>query len=379
MNIVLIPHLPTLYGRRYNLAKSLVAQGHTVHFIVWDNPYGLSLAGLLRHIAGSFTASVRQDEAGFTIHKVRRLPLFMPFINGLLFKWQIRRIYARHACDIILSQSFTNETEPPLDLPIIYDMNDDHAAFAKVYGSALYKLAYKLLTVQRVIRRQCTSARMVTVVSDRLLAIAGQYNNHVVKIPNGVEESITHALPTTTKPHSVVYVSTFGKWAHGADVVAAIGHLQTTIPGIHLDLIGDGTEMPAIRQKVAELHLEQYVTIHGWIRDRRTLFNYIASADVCLNISEKNSFRDAASPMKVIDYSALGKKIVSTGLDEVQKLHLPNVFIYDDTQGTAGLQKALLQAFETPVDAAAVQGIIRSQYTWTVLIKKMFAFLEQAK
>jgi glycosyltransferase involved in cell wall biosynthesis len=379
MNILIIPHLPTLYGRRYNLAKSLAAQGHTVHFITWDNPYGLSLRGMLRHLRTSYTASLAQDPAGFTVHKMRRLPLFWPIINGLLFKRQIRNLYAQHNIDIIISQSFTNETEPPLDLPFIYDMNDDHAAFAAVYGSRFYKVAYKLLDVRRVIRRQCQHARIVTVVSDRLQTIASAYNNHVVKIPNGVETATLKSSHVASRRHAIVYVSTFGKWAQGVNVVTLVSQLKNTIPDIHLDLIGGGTELPRIRQKIAELGAEAYVTVHGWINDRATLFHYIAAADVCLNISEKNAFRDAASPMKVIDYTAAGKKVVSTDLDEVRALNFPNVCIYDAAGGLPALQEALLHAFAITIDSKAARNVIRRDYTWTSLTHAMLAYLEASR
>lgn len=372
MNIVIIPHLPTLYGRRYNLAKGLAAAGHNVHFIIWENPYGLS-GGFFAHIRRSWQARSSQDPAGFTVHKIRRMPLFWPFLNGLLFKRQIRHIYNDVQGDLILSQSYTNETEPPLDLPLLYDMNDDHAAFARIYGSPVYKLAYKLLTVEQVVRRQASRARVVSVVSDRLYTLASTFNKNVIKIPNGVEPDALNAL-STARPHTIAYVSTFGKWAHGTDVVQAVGELRSTLPGIHLDLVGEGTEMPAIRQKVAELGLENQVTIHGWVRDREKLFNIIRSADVCLNISEKNDFRDAASPMKVIDYSAAGKKVVSTGLAEVHALKLPNVFIYDGQNGIDGMKDALLDAFGSHIDGKKVQGMIRKDYTWDVLLARLLAY-----
>jgi glycosyltransferase involved in cell wall biosynthesis len=376
MNIILIPHLPTLYGRRYNLAKTLAQQGHAVHYIVWDMPYPLSAQRLWRHLKTSLTAYTTKDLAGFTVHKVRRLPLFWPFVNGWLFKYQIKKLYRRQNVDVVLSQSFTNETEPPLNLPLIYDMNDDHAAFATAYGSRIYKLAHRLLTVKRVIRRQAEHACIVTVVSDRLLCMAKHYNRDVIKISNGVEAAALKTRRVTTQKHTIAYVSTFGKWAQGVDTIRMIKKLARQLPDIHLDCIGEGTELAAMRREVAKLRLKKHVTIHGRIDNRDQLFDMVARADVCLNVSDKNAFRDAASPLKVLDYTALGKKVVSTDLDEVVALGFPNIYTYTATTGMGGFEKALLQAFAANRSTTAVKQEIRRTYTWDALVTKMLTFLE---
>ena len=78
--------------------------------------------------------------------------------------------------------SFINEIEPPLDLPLIYDMNDDHYEFSKIYGSLLYKLSYQLLQVKQTINNQIKNAKSVTAVSDILVRKAKMYNKNVYKI-----------------------------------------------------------------------------------------------------------------------------------------------------------------------------------------------------
>ncbi len=152
MKIILIPHLPTLFGRRYSLAKTLASQGHEIHFITWDMPYPLSLKSALHHMRTSLKSGEYYKD-GITVHKIRRLPFFWPVINGIFFKRQMRKIFKAYKADVILAQSYTNELEPPLELPLVYDLNDDHAAFAEIYGSAIYRAGFRLLGVRKTIQK----------------------------------------------------------------------------------------------------------------------------------------------------------------------------------------------------------------------------------
>jgi glycosyltransferase involved in cell wall biosynthesis len=372
MKIILIPHLPTLYGRRFNLAKSLVSLGHEVHFITWDMPYPISLKGMYRHLINSGQSLTEKQSNGMYIHHVRRLPFFWPILNGILFKHQIRKMYHQWDIQVILSQSFTNETEPPLELPLIYDLNDDHLAYATVYGSIMYRLAYKMLQVSSTIKRQLTTAILVTAVSDILVEKAGLYNPNVLKIPNGIEKEVFR-LNVTEQKHTIVYVSTFGKWSRVGDVIRAVDQIKETIPDVHLTLIGDGTDLPAAKRIIQEKNLDQWITVMGRVNDRQKVFERIARAEVCLNISEKNAFRNAASPMKVIDYSALGKKVVSSDLHEVKALHFPNVFIYSDESSNDSLETAIVDAFTRKVNRQQVQSLVRKNYQWQTLVDQIIS------
>ncbi|PLS81295.1 hypothetical protein CYG49_02495 [Candidatus Saccharibacteria bacterium] len=370
MKFIIVPHLPSLYGRRYNLAKSLAQQGHEVHFIMYDFPYPFVPAHLLHHLKSSLRSRIYKHE-NFTVHKVRRLPLFWPIINGWLFKYQINKIYKKHKVDYIISQSYTNETLIPRKLPLVYDINDDHLAFADIYGSHIYKFATKILNVKHVIKTQTKQAILVTAVSDILVDFAKQYNKEVLKFPNGVDSAAFEVNPlSSAKKHRIVYVSTFGKWSRINDTIKLVGNLKDKYEDIHLDLIGDGTELEQAKRLVQQLKLEQFITFYGRINNRDELYELVSKAEICLNISEKNKFRDAASPIKVTEYSALGKKIVSTDLDEVRVLGFPNVFTFNFDDDIESFEKAVIKAFESKENYLEVKDVVAREFTWDSLSNK---------
>src|ERR1019366_2454359 len=151
MKIIIIPNMPTMSGRHSNIANHLVDQGHEVHYLLWELPYGVSNKNLFKHLKTSLRKKTYK-QGRINVHKVSRLPYFWPYINGILFRHQAKQLYNEINADIIFSEGYTNETNLSKDIPFIYDLADDYAAPADVYGSPIYKLAFKLLAVRKTMK-----------------------------------------------------------------------------------------------------------------------------------------------------------------------------------------------------------------------------------
>ena len=366
MKILVIPYLPSAV-RAKPIAKTLSDTGHEVHMITWSMPYPLTARTIVDSFRHSWKASEYPDE-NVIMHKVRRIPLFFPPLNKRWFKRQIRSIFERNKLEFIYSEAYFSETEPPLDLPFFYDLADDHEAFPELYGSPVYKLAFRLLAVHSTIVRQITASRAVFCVSEELISYATKYrSDSIFKMTNGVEDWALKIPYDPGKKHSLVYVTNYGKWSRVVPLIQVVCELRTTIPDISLTLIGDGPEIPAAKHYVEENNLGDLVAFKGQIADRRQLFDLVNKHEVCLNISEKNRFRDSASPMKVFEYSALAKKIVSSELNEVKRLPLDNIYFFGNDMWDESLKKAIHEACYSEIDAAAVRNQA-AHYAWTALL-----------
>lgn len=371
MKILFIPHLPTLFGRRYFISKYLVKSGHEVHFITWDMPFPFTVKNILYNLKNSWKKELFEKD-GIIIHKIKRFPFLMPFINKPLFKKQIRELYNNNNIDIIITQSSMNEVEQPLDLPYIYDINDDHYAYAAVYGSLRHLFSYKILGVKKTVLNQTKNAKAVIVVSDILMKEARKYNKNVFKITNGVEPDFfsKNIVKYSFGKHSLAYVSFFGEWSKLPEIIDCVNNLKPKYPDIKLILVGNGPEIPNAKKKVEEYKLENNIVFLGWIENRKKIIKIINSVEVCLNISEKNVFRDAASPIKYFEYSALGKKIISSNLAEVEALKFPNTLIYMEKDGIKGLEKLIIKSFKNKADINKTRDILKN-YSWPNIIKEI--------
>jgi glycosyltransferase involved in cell wall biosynthesis len=369
MKIMLIPYLPTAV-RAYPMAKYFSKAKNETHMILWNMPYPVSFSNIWDNLKNSLKYKKYKKEK-VTIHKIRRLPFFFPIVNKWLFKKQVKRIYNDYSIDVIISETFFNETEPPLDLNLIYDIADDHESFPEIYGSGIYRFAYKILRVKNTIKNQIQKSIAVIAVSDLLVDYAKKYRDKgVFKIPNGVEGWVLNKKCLTGEKNSLVYVTNFGRWSRLLDVIKVVHRLKEDFPKIKLNLIGDGSEIPKAKLLVKNLKLDEFVIFLGRINNRHKLFNEINKSEVCLNISEKNRFRDSSSPMKYIEYSALGKKIVSTNVEEVKILDFPNTFIYKQDSNDNNLINAIKKAFVANIDVQKTKKMA-SEYSWEKINKRI--------
>ncbi|TAH33397.1 glycosyltransferase [Candidatus Saccharibacteria bacterium] len=377
MKYIILPNMPRMNGRHYCIAKSLVESGHEVHYVMWDLPYTLPPKKMLRHFIDAPRRTTTTFEE-FTVHHLPRLPFYWPFLNGWLFQRQLRKLFHQLKADIVFGESYTNETAVPKDLPLIYDLADDYAGPADVFNSPPHKIAFKMLGVRSTMRKQCEQALAVTVVSKILEDYAKPFNPNVVILPNGVNSpvvrSVLRTAPATPPPHSLVYATGFGPWSRAVETLEITSELRNEFPDIRLTLIGDGTEVAAMQKYIRENQAESYIDYHGFVGNQTELFRLISQHAIGLNISEKNAWRDASHPMKVMDYSALGIKIVSTDLNEVRRLGYENIFLFGEgKEAFLDAMRKALRAKTGRQDYASITQRVLRDYDWEVITKNLTA------
>lgn len=371
MKILIIPAAPELFfvHRGYLLAKQLVLLGDEVHFIIWDPyPYPTDICKIMQNLSSSlrYISFVRD---GVTVHKIRRLSFFFPLINRYMFRKLVSQICKREHLDVIVSESCINEVQPPSDLPLVYDLIDHNEAFGDIHLSGVNRFAYKyILQVKDTIHTQIKHAAAVTAVSNILVDYAKNINPNVpvYKIPNGVDplflEAPLERPPNMLGKYSMVYVSQFGEWANLPKIIEATSLLRRSHPDISLVLVGDGPAVPEAKQLVRKLGLSGSVTFLGWV-EREEVLNIVGESAIALSPCKKDLYRDSAFPLKILEYTALGKKIVSSNLEEVGLLNFPNIILYDESKGVQELANGIITAFNTDIDQCEIRKLA-FKYTW---------------
>jgi glycosyltransferase involved in cell wall biosynthesis len=82
-------------------------------------------------------------------------------------------------------------------------------------------------------------------------------------------------------------------------------------------LIGEGDSLSALKMLVTELGIADHVQFTGFIPDE-TLVRYLSSADICLDPNPSSPLNDVSTWIKVMEYMALGKPVVSFDLKETR-------------------------------------------------------------
>jgi glycosyltransferase involved in cell wall biosynthesis len=85
-------------------------------------------------------------------------------------------------------------------------------------------------------------------------------------------------------------------------------------------IIGPGDERPRLEADVRRRGLGEHIEFTGPLTDPELLRAYIATADVCLSVDERNDMNDKSTMMKVLEYMAMGRPVVQFPLTEMQRL-----------------------------------------------------------
>ena len=86
---------------------------------------------------------------------------------------------------------------------------------------------------------------------------------------------------------------------------------------IHCIFMGAGDEFDAIVSLTAELGITEIVEFTGWVQDE-FIKRCLSSADVCLAPDPLSPLNDASTMIKIVEYMAMGKPVVSFDLTEAR-------------------------------------------------------------
>ena len=158
----------------------------------------------------------------------------------------------------------------------------------------------------------------------------GQFPDQVVWIPYGVETlenfeaDVSRAADRSEEPGPIrlAYVGRFENTQKRiADVVAIARQLSSEGVAFKFDLVGDGEEMPFVREQLSDLIAEGSVRIHGWLPSEKVIEKLresevfvLASAYEGFCISLIEAIANGCAPV-VTDIESGNKQLVEDGVN----------------------------------------------------------------
>jgi glycosyltransferase involved in cell wall biosynthesis len=102
-------------------------------------------------------------------------------------------------------------------------------------------------------------------------------------------------------------------------LLRALGHLRYTLnrTDFHCVIIGDGDSREELIAQADELKIADHVFFTGFIPDD-DMVRYLSTSDVCLDPNPSSPLNDVSTWIKVMEYMALGKPIISFDLKETR-------------------------------------------------------------
>ena len=180
----------------------------------------------------------------------------------------------------------------------------------------------------RMERRALSLASLVLAVSSPLAQQVKELGIHTVEVvPNGAN-AVTFR-PSRTDPGTnrarlglpdaltIGWAGILRDW-HGLDLLLdALTHL----PGVTLIVVGDGPARPDVEARTRRLGLADRVVITGRL-PHESMPEWLAAVDIAVVPDERTG---VASPMKLLEYMAMGLTVVAPDLANIRDLVTPDV------------------------------------------------------
>ena len=222
-------------------------------------------------------------------------------------------LYKRHARNDVGALSAART----LGIPSVLEVN---CLFTDPEYRAFEPITFGALST-RLERRALSLATQVIAVSSPLAAkIARLGYANVTTLPNGANpetfdpaKADGHAVRATLGLTDCLVVGWAGilrEW-HGLDLLL---EALASLPQAHLLIVGDGPARAAVEQRLSELGLSARTVIAGRV-PHDAMPDYIAAMDVAVVAEDRTR---VASPMKLLEYMAMGRAVVAPALDNVR-------------------------------------------------------------
>ncbi len=160
----------------------------------------------------------------------------------------------------------------------------------------------------------------------------------------------------------VCYVGTIGP-NDGVDLLLlAVRHIVVNRgrSDVGFAIIGEGDVGPDVVALSARLQLTSFVDFTGQLSDDRTIADYLATADVCVEPAPRNSFNDLCTMNKVIEYMAMGRPVVAFDLHEVRDT-VQGAGVYVESNDPKEFGEQILRLLDSPEERSRMgdEGVLR--------------------
>lgn len=358
MNILWIPHTGWHIPQRAHLFCRALAERHEVHVTDWVADFARPSDYLSRRYLKNFTYRFHTDQ-GIHVHGIPRVsPALMSRqlrrLNQRIFSHHAQRIVERHKIDVVVG---TFVCPPPRAPRLVLDLFDDNGAYWRDYrGRPDYAAE-----IERVEHDYLGVADHVVTVSSVLRDAVAQkmerwHNVPVSVIPNAVDvaryaeadgSAIRQRYGISDK-RVIGLISAMGEFVGLQRLLEAYQLVQE--PDMALMIVGDGSALATAKAYSARQSLRN-VIFTGKVPFSQ-VHEYYKALDIGVVPFDKNTFTDAAHPIKLIEYSAARKNVVSTNLTEVERMAFPNVVLVQPNPSSLaeGIAIAFRREYTPPRD-----------------------------
>jgi len=289
---------------------------------------------------------------------------------GLSSAAQIRRLVDEHSIDVLLlynlPQFMLVETA---GCHVHFDLADDLVGMLREESGAIAAIG-GLSAARSLLSRMIARAGTISVASS---VLQERVDRPAFLLPNGVDlNQIDRADGGVWKGRRPCagFVGAFEYWV---DFDLLLG-VARRLPQVSFLLVGGGRRWAEVKSSIERQGLKN-VELTGSTPYRRAM-DLAAAMDVCLLPFTRDAVSDASCPLKLFEYAALRKPIVSTTTLEVERIGNGWITFADSESGFAdAVQGLMVDEAQTAAQTAAGRLLVERCYTWPDLAGRFADYL----
>lgn len=202
-------------------------------------------------------------------------------------------------------------------------------------------------------------------------------------VPNGVDvqkftpiardQALASKLGLGGEP-VLAFIGSLYRWEGVAWLVRAVAELRRRGTSCKLLIVGDGEEMPAVREAVRELNAADFVQVLGRV-PHGDIERYYSVADVLVYPRHSIRLTELVTPLKPLEAMALGKAVLGSNVGGIRELVQPEktgaLFLADNVDDFCVQAKRLLSqtSLQAKLGEEARKFILREK-DWNVLAQR---------
>lgn len=365
------------WTRFQRILTAIAEQGHTVHVI--QMPKSHLQETNFQEINVRLSPNIHLHDLGLNGFHWRHQYPFHKLIKKGLYSLAcistVRRMIRELQIDVLLVYNLSQY--PILRATScfkIFDYADDYIDMLKFELGILQNPL--LLSVGRKILHDMAKRADLTFAVSHVLAYSLNGISAVKVIANGVDLENFNPKPDAIQQQFKRPVIGFlGSFEYFIDFDIILRAAQR-LPNYTFLMVGAGRNYGDIERKIKEMRLANVVLTGGI--PFHLVPSYIDRMDICLNIFKDMPVSHGASPIKLFEYIALKKPVISTRLDEVHIIDRDFIHYADtDVELVARIEDILRDREKSAARAEAAYEYVRQNYTWDHIVSRFLAAINE--
>jgi len=308
-----------------------------------------------------------ERETALQVHEATLFPLTSPFLHYTLnapyhFAF-FNRFFRDHDIDVVVAAHVLAGTAVITaakrhNIPVLFDLKDWFPDSAAAYYSNSLMQSLVRNAVFQITRWNLDHSDRISTVSPVLVKKLAGHGFQAELITNGVDLSRFSPLEMdraevderiTPETFVIGFSGSVERWYDLTSLIDAMPDILRYYPKTVLLIVGPGLftgYYDELMEKVQEYGIEERVIFTGK-KEYGELPVYINAMDLCMIPLKPKQWIDIALPNKFFEYSACGKRILSTEIPGIMEYAYPNVVYYRSTEELTGQIKRSIDEFQS--------------------------------